>query len=62
VAIRLSLFKKGKRIAAVALRLACRHGRCFCFAEVSTGHLHRNDGKKQEVKTKVFTSCFDNNI
>ena len=25
------------------LRLACRLGRCFCFAEVSTGHPHRND-------------------
>ena len=24
--------------------LACRLGRCFCFAEVSTGHPHRNDG------------------
>ena len=23
--------------------LACRLGRCFCFAEVSTGHPHRND-------------------
>ena len=34
---------RGKRIAAVALRLACRFGRCFCFAEVSTGHPHRND-------------------
>ena len=35
---------KEKRIAAVALRLACRLGRCFCFAEVSTGHPHlRND-------------------
>ena len=34
----------GVRIAAVALRLACRLGRCFCFAEVSTGHPHlRND-------------------
>ena len=22
--------------------LACRLGRCFCFAEVSTGHPHRN--------------------
>ena len=32
-----------ERIAAVALRLACRLGRCFCFAEVSTGHPHRND-------------------
>ena len=25
--------------------LACRLGRCFCFAEVSTGHPHRNDGR-----------------
>ncbi len=25
--------------------LACRLGRCFCFAEVSTGHPHRNDEK-----------------
>ena len=24
--------------------LACRLGRRFCFAEVSTGHPHRNDG------------------
>ncbi len=24
--------------------LACRLGRCFCFAEVSAGHPHRNDG------------------
>ena len=23
--------------------LACRLGRCFCFAEVSAGHPHRND-------------------
>ena len=23
--------------------LACRLGQCFCFAEVSTGHPHRND-------------------
>ncbi len=23
--------------------LACRLGRCFCFAEVPTGHPHRND-------------------
>jgi len=29
---------------------------------VSTGHLHRNDGKKQTVKTLVFTVCFNNNI
>ena len=25
---------------AEGLGLACRLGRCFCFAEVSTGHLH----------------------
>ena len=35
---------KRERIATAALRLACRLGRCFCFAEVSTGHPHlRND-------------------
>ena len=32
-----------KRIAAAVLSLACRLGRCFCFAEVSAGHPHRND-------------------
>ena len=27
--------------------LACRFGRCFCFAEVSAGHPHRNDNSFQ---------------
>ena len=27
--------------------LACRLGRCFCFAEVSAGHPHRNDNSFQ---------------
>ena len=47
-----AMTKVEERIAAVALRLACRLGRCFCFAEVSTGHPHlRND------KSYVFLSA-----
>ena len=34
--------------------LACRLGRCFCFAEASTGHPHRNDKKGG---LKPFSRC-----
>ena len=34
--------------------LACRLGRCFCFAEVSTGHPHRNDeGAEKRISTHL---------
>ena len=34
--------------------LACRLGRCFCFAEVSTGHPHRNDEVGENGCAKAF--------
>ena len=41
--IRNTLQKKETDCRAPNGGLACRLGRCFCFAEVSTGHPHRND-------------------
>ena len=35
--------------------LACRLGRCFCFAEVSTGHPHRND--RTTVNRTFYSGC-----
>ena len=34
--------------------LACRLGRCFCFAEVSGGHPHRNDRKDGFPRTVYY--------
>ena len=43
--------------------LACRLGRCFCFAEVSTGHPHRNDSFFDTLKSRYnIGSYFKINI
>ena len=42
--------KKENGLPQPFTHLACRLGRCFCFAEVSTGHPHlRNDGEQGKI-------------
>ena len=38
-----NILKKENGLPQPFTYLACRLGRCFCFAEVSAGHPHRND-------------------
>ena len=42
--------------------LACRLGRCFCFAEVSTGHPHLRNDEEGEKRIAARLTAYDGRV